>query len=86
MSRLRRETVNDGATATVRLEGRMIGAWVDEVRRSCRDALGRGATVTLDLSAVSFVDADGVVLLRELASRQVVLANATPFVAVQLKG
>ena len=83
---LRIDTIEDGGTAIMRLEGRMIGAWVEEVRRSCRDELGRGAAVTLDLSAVSFVDADGVVLLRELASRHVALANSTPFVAAQLRG
>ena len=83
---LRIDTIEDGGTAIFRLEGRVIGAWVDEVRRSCRDALGRGAAVTLDLSAVSFVDADGVVLFRELASRRVALANTTPFVAAQLRG
>ena len=83
---LRIDTIEDRGTAIFRLEGRVIGAWVDEARRSCRDALGRGVAVTLDLSAVSFVDADGVVLLRELASRQVALANTTPFVAAQLRG
>ena len=83
---LRIDTMDDGGKAILRLEGRVMGAWVEEVRRSCRDALGRGAPVTLDLSAVSFVDADGIVLLRELASRQVALANTTPFVAAQLRG
>ncbi len=83
---LRIDTTEDGGRAVLRLEGRVIGAWVEEVRRSCRAALDRGAAVTLDLSAVSFVDADGVVLLRELASRHVALANTTPFVAAQLRG
>jgi hypothetical protein len=75
----------DGRTV-FQLEGRVIGAWVDELRRSCRDALGHPGSLTLDLGAVSFVDAGGVVLLRELESRQVALANTTPFVAAQLRG
>jgi anti-anti-sigma regulatory factor len=83
---LRIDVIERGDRAVLMLEGRVMGAWVDEVRRSCRDALGRGTAVTLDLGAVSFVDADGVVLLRELASRHVALANTTPFVAAQLRG
>ncbi len=83
---LRIDVIERDDQAVLMLEGRVAGAWVDEVRRSCRNALGRAAAVTLDLRAVSFVDADGVVLLRELASRRVALANATPFVAAQLKG
>lgn len=83
---LRIDTIESAGTATLRLEGRVMGPWVEEVRRSCRDALGRGIAVTLDLSAVSFVDADGIVLFRELASREVALANTTPFIAAQLRG
>jgi anti-anti-sigma regulatory factor len=83
---LRIETIEDDGRAVLVLEGRVIGAWVDEVRRSCRDAIGRGARVTIDLGSVSFVDAEGLVLLRELASRRVAFANTTPFVAAQLRG
>ena len=83
---LRIDTIERDGRTILLLQGRIIGAWVDEVRRSCRDVLGRGARVTLDLRAVSFVDTDGVVLLRELASRHVALANTTPFVAAQLEG
>ncbi len=83
---LRIDTIEDGRQLILRLEGRVIGAWVEEVRRSCSEALRRGVPLTLDLRAVSFVDTDGIVLLRELASRQVGLANTTPFVAAQLEG
>jgi len=83
---LRIDTIENGGTALLKLEGRVMGAWVDEVRRSCRTALGRGVAVTLDLSAVSFVDPEGIVLLRELASRRVALANTTPFIDAQLRG
>ena len=82
---LRIDTTEEPGQTILLLEGRVIGAWVDEVRRSCRDALGRGGRVTLDLGAVSFVDADGVVLLRALTPR-VALVNTTPFVAAQLEG
>ena len=81
---LRIDVIERDNRAVLLLEGRLVGAWVGEVRRSCGEALGRAAAVTLDLTAVSFVDAAGIVLLRELASREITLANATPFVAEQL--
>ena len=83
---LRIDTIEDAEGAVLRLEGRLIGPWVEEVRRSCRAALSQGGAVTIDLASVSFVDADGIVLLRELASPAVGLANATPFVTAQLRG
>ena len=83
---LRIDTIETDDAALLRLEGRMIGPWVAEVRRSCDDALARRRRLTLDLASVSFVDADGVTLLRELTRRRVALANTTPFVAAQLEG
>ena len=69
----------------LRLEGRVIGPWVDELRRSCEPFLATGATLTLDLSDVSFVDRDGVELFRRLRTHHVALSNCSPFVAEQLK-
>jgi len=53
----------------LRIEGRMIGPWVAEVRRSCEPFVGHGRRLTLDLTAVTFADREGVTLLRELAGR-----------------
>src|SRR4051794_15722167 len=44
------------------LEGKLVGPWVAALRESCE---GR-APLRLDLAAVSFADAAGVELLREL--------------------
>ena len=72
-------------TSTLRLEGRVIGPWVEELRRSCEPVLARGAKLALDLSDVSFVDRDGVELFRSLQNRQVALLNCSGFVAELLK-
>lgn len=69
--------------AVLRLEGRVIGPWVDELRRACEPLGGRA--LTLDLAGVSFVDRRGVELLRTLGAGDVAIIRCSPFVAEQLK-
>jgi hypothetical protein len=69
----------------LRLEGRLIGPWVDELRRSCDDAGARANHVALDLVHLSFADRDGLRLLQALTERGIALLNSSPFVAEQLK-
>ena len=83
---LRISTYETADVTTMILEGRVIGPWVDEVRRAYHDTLAARRPVVLDLAGVTFVDGAGIVLLREIASRQTALANCTPFVSAQLKG
>ena len=69
----------------LRLEGRVIGPWVGELRQSCERALAQGARLTLDLADVSFIDGDGIALFRSLKDRRVALRSCAPFVAEQLR-
>jgi anti-anti-sigma regulatory factor len=83
-----RVTVVESSRETVRLrvEGRVVSPCVEELRRSCEvQALSDGIRLTLDLADVSFVDAAGVELLKELKARCVNLLNPSSFVAEQLK-
>jgi anti-anti-sigma regulatory factor len=73
-----------GATTLV-LEGKLVGPWVDELRHSCEEALGATAQLTLDLRTVTFIDRDGIELLRKLADGRTQVTNCSPFVAEQLK-
>jgi hypothetical protein len=50
---------------TMKLEGKLVGPWVDALRECCAGQEG----LHLDLSAVSFIDAAAVKLLRELLAR-----------------
>ncbi len=70
---------------TLRLEGRVIGPWVSEVRQACESLLGKGRVLTLNLAEVEFVDRNGVALFLDLKSRGVSLAECSPFVAEELK-
>ncbi|MGH9453791.1 MAG: hypothetical protein ACRD2O_07465 [Terriglobia bacterium] len=87
-SEMLRVTVVESSSEAVRLrvEGRVMGPWVEELRKSCDlQALSDGIGLTLDLADVSFVDAGGIDLLKELRSRCVTLLSPSPFVAEQLK-
>ena len=69
---------------TVSLEGRLVGPWVDEVRRTCEPFVGDGRRLTVDFSRVSFVDREGVALCRRLRERRASLRNCSPFVKEQI--
>ncbi len=77
------ETSN--GTPTLSMEGRLIGPWVEELRRLCDSILAGGGKLILDLSEVSFVDRNGVELLQSLRQRHVVLVNYSNFVAELLR-
>jgi anti-anti-sigma regulatory factor len=81
-------TVVESSSEEVRLrvEGRLAGRWVEELRRTCElQALSEGIRLTLDLADVSFADAAGMELLKELRIRLVTLLSPSSFVAEQLK-
>lgn len=65
-----------------RLEGRLSGAWVAELRQCWLTALStaRGRTTTLDLSDVDYVDPDGQSLLKEMHQQGVELKAVTPLI------
>lgn len=62
-------TIHEDAKArTMRLEGKIVGPWVEEVSRawqSLAPSLG-SKELRLDLRGVAFVDSEGVKLLREI--------------------
>ena len=72
--------------AILRLEGQVSGPWVQELRAVAEGWLGRGYRLCLDLEGVSFADATGVTLLRDLLVREVSVRGASPFVAELLGG
>jgi anti-anti-sigma regulatory factor len=71
---------------TLRVEGRITGSSVEELHTACEvHALADKIQLSLELADVSFADATGILLLKELESRGVQLGHANPFVAEQLK-
>jgi len=72
-------------SVTLKLEGRVVGLWVGELRQVCETLLTEGRTLKLDLAEVTFADADGVAVLSSFKSRGVAITNCSPFVEEQLK-
>lgn len=72
-------------SVTLKLEGRIVGPWVEELRRICEQLLGEQHEVSLDLADVSYVDGEGVAALTRFKSRGVKLNNCSAFVEQQMK-
>jgi ABC-type transporter Mla MlaB component len=83
---LRISVINDSKeTIQLRVEGSLVGPWVDELRRQSDEASSHAARVTIDLEKLRFADSTGVALLRELAEKHIAHLNCSPFISQQLK-
>ncbi len=77
-------TEGPNGRSRLRLEGRLIGPWVAELRSACEPVVASRRPLVLDLSEVVFVDAAGLDLLCALGQRGVAL-DCSGFVAEQLR-
>jgi ABC-type transporter Mla MlaB component len=75
---------NANGAVTLKIEGRLVGPWVAELRDACQSVLAQFCSVKLDLADLSYVDADGAIVLTDLKSRGVLLENQSPLVDAQL--
>jgi ABC-type transporter Mla MlaB component len=66
---------------TLKVEGKLRGQWVAELGRACDELSCFPASLSLDLSSVTFVDSPGLELLRDLLARGVTLAACSGLVA-----
>jgi ABC-type transporter Mla MlaB component len=74
------------SAVTLRVEGRIAGSSVEELRRACDvHTFADEVQLSLELADVSFADTAGIVLLKELRRRGVSLMRANTFMAEQLK-
>jgi hypothetical protein len=71
---------------SLRVEGRLTGPWVEELRTACDvHTFPDDVQLSLELADISFADAKGIALLRELRNCGVGLIHVAPFLAEQLK-
>ena len=77
------QTNGQGGRPTVKLEGKLLEPWVDEVR-ALFVSPGAESLPRLDLPSVTFVDGAGADLLRQLLRQGVAIESCSPFVAALL--
>jgi hypothetical protein len=84
---LRITVVESSARAvTLRVEGRVAGPWVEELRTTCNLHTGPDPVqLCLELEDVSYVDAAGVACLKELREQGVGLFRVSPFLTELFK-
>jgi ABC-type transporter Mla MlaB component len=84
MLRITEEKLSDDLIH-LRLEGRLVGAWVALLQTSCEQFMQNNYNLTLNLSEVTFADQAGAALLARLQQQQVTLDHCSPFLHEQLK-
>ena len=83
---LRISVMNESDKAIqLRVEGWLVGAWVDELRLQTQAAFLQAKTLSLDLEKLLFVDSHGAALLRDLAGQNVAQLNCSAFIDQQVK-
>jgi len=70
---------------TLKLEGRLVGPWVSQLREICEAHLAQAQRGKLDCADVIYADHSGVLLLLNLRARGVELVNCSPFLAEELR-
>jgi len=82
---LRITAIESKGGVILRLEGKLIGPWVNELKSYCRNVREKGRLLSLELTEVSFADRTGLALLRGLRESGVELASCPPFISEELK-
>lgn len=72
------------AECVLRVEGSLVGPWVDELQLAVANTIAAHPNLRIDLQQVQFVDTRGFVLLRSLQSQSTTLHPLSPFVREML--
>jgi anti-anti-sigma regulatory factor len=70
---------------SLQLDGRVSGQWVGLLRETAESVLDEGVGLSIDLKNISFIDCEGIALIRSLIQRGVRHTNPPLFVAEQIK-
>jgi ABC-type transporter Mla MlaB component len=82
---LRITRTQDADTTSYRLEGKLLGPWVDELASSLAVESTPLQSIQLDLTNVTYADCAGAALLRSLVQRGARIAHCSSFVAILLE-
>ena len=79
MLRITKQTTREGSTLMV--EGKIQGPAVQVLRNECQPYRDRAQPLTVDLAGVSFVDREGIRLLRQLTGDRVCIIHGSALLA-----
>jgi uncharacterized protein YqfA (UPF0365 family) len=82
---LRITSISDAEGQRLKLEGKLLGPWVEELRIHCASISAQLAKPQLDLEAVSYVDSAGAKVLQTLRAEGFPIVASSPFVAMILR-
>lgn len=82
---LRITKIESAQQTTLRLDGRIAGIWLQELRSTCEPLLGNGHALVIDCGGISFIDGPGLQFMRSLRQRNVPLVRFSPFLELQMK-
>jgi hypothetical protein len=80
------ELEGSASNRTLKLEGKLVGPWVDELSRACEELRIPPHRLRLDLADVTFVDPLGVKLLDDLVRQGATIVGCSGFIADLLNG
>jgi anti-anti-sigma regulatory factor len=69
----------------IRIDGQISGEGVKLLQSTCKAHLEQGLKLSVDLQNVSFVDRDGIAVLRKLQQRKVEFLNTSLFITEQIR-
>ena len=80
------EVESSSRSVTLRVEGRIAGPWLDELRTSCNVHTGSDPVqLHLELEDISFADAEGISYLKQLRRQGVRFSRVSPFLTELFK-
>jgi RNA polymerase sigma-70 factor (ECF subfamily) len=85
MIKITRLSGEDQVPTRLRVEGRIHHKTTGELARACRAGLAESRRLLLDLSGVTFVDADGAQVIAGLVDRGATVVGSSPFVSEILR-
>lgn len=69
---------------TLQLDGRVSGQWAALLQDSAESVLNEGLTLIVDLKNISFIDCEGIAVIKNLIQRGARHVNPPLFVAEQI--
>lgn len=73
-------------SVTLKVEGRIVSEWVTVLEQECLKWLRAKPEVLLDFSEVTFIDHNGVAMLKRIASANLRLINCPALIHEMLNG